>query len=505
MFKCFLTRLINCALARALVFTSAMLSLTASAGESSSSPVPNSTAPNVPPAPRSPQANQLPSQQQPSPQSAILAESADVKDMTNPTYLLALAQIHIQFGAIDRAEPLLRTAQEKSKDPNQKLAISQALSAILVKKGDTKAAAENIEAAFTAATNPSEKARTGFSLADLYLRVGDADKAESIVLEVAKTDKPRPDEVFIQQNVLRTLTQIFQAKPALLDPFLADQEAQLAKTPTDTTLLERLAHLYGNVKHDPAKNIDYNERIAAAKPNDKTSQYRLAAAYQQGKQYDKAIEIYKKLMTAVGERPDEIRTQAYQVGMLTLQSGKKDDAVAWMAANYAKDIALPRDYGMLASFYEQAGMITEAEETLNKQAEQAQTPDEKIDARMRIADLAFRKKDYAKADEIAKAVEVDFKDNINAQNRAGAMVRRIGFEKNKPIAPVVGTKPAPAPQPGDSKPVAPANSPPDVKPIGVPSDEKTPVPAGGSQTPPAPVKFGADNKPAPAIPKPDAK
>jgi len=412
-------------------------------------------------------------------------ELPDVKDMTNPAYLLGLAGIHLQFGAIDRAEPLLRTALEKTKDANQKLAITQALGLCLERKGDNKGAAEQFESAYNASTNPSEKAQLGLSLAGTYLRTGDADKAQSIALDVAKPDKARLDEPYIQQNVLHTLTEIWQAKPALLDAYLADAEAALAKDPSDTVLLQRLSDIYSNVKHDPVKAASYSERIAAAHPDDKMAQYRLAASYQQSKQFDKAIDLYKKLMAAPGERKDEVRSQAFQVGMMMLQAGKKDDAVAWIKDNYVKDMTLSRDYSMVSMFYEQAGMNAEAEESLTKQAELAKAPDEKVDAKLRIADMAFRKKDYDKAESVAKAVEAEFKDNMNAQNRATAMIKRVEFEKNRPAAPIVAVKAVPVGKGQDAKPQA----------LVTPPDVKAGVPATNAKPPTAPV-LGADAVPA---------
>ena len=431
--------------------------------------------------------------------------AADVKDQTNPAYLLKLAAVHMEFGALDRAEPLLHTALEHAKDPAQKLMVQQALGTCLLRKGDMKAAADLFEAALATATNPSEKARIGLSLAEAYLHANDPEKAEKTVLEVAKPDKTRPDELYVQQAAFRLLTQVWQAKPALADAYIADAEAALAKDPTDATTLERLAEVYTTVKHDPAKAAAYSEKLAATKPNDKPAQYKLAASYQQAKQFDKAIDVYKKLMAGSGERKEEVRSQAFQVGMLTLQAGKKDDAVAWMKDNFIKDISQSRDYSMLAMFYEQAGMNAEAEEALNKEAELTKSPDEKADAHLRIADIAFRKKDWAKAEEVAKSVAAEFKDNTNIQARASAMVKRVEFEKNRPAMPVVAVKPA-AIQPGDVKPVAPV-APAEAKPLGPvpPPDMKPAVPTTVNTPPPAPAKAGENLKPSPITPTADPK
>src|SRR5258708_40320516 len=84
-------------------------------------------------------------------------ESSDVKDMTNPTYLMDLAMVHLRYGALERAEPLLRTALEQSQDPRQKQQIISSLGTLLQRKGDWKGMAEMSELALAGNTAPGER------------------------------------------------------------------------------------------------------------------------------------------------------------------------------------------------------------------------------------------------------------------------------------------------------------------------------------------------------------
>lgn len=425
-----------------LVFALVLIAFTAVAGES---PLPPLTVnPPTPPAvaPTNSPAFAVQPAQLPAAQSTAGSEPADVQDMTNSAYLLTLAEVHLQFGAVDRAEPLLRTALEKAKDGGQKIAISQALGQTLERKGDYKGAAEQFEAAYSGSANPPDKARVGLLLADMYLRAGDPDKAQAIALDVGKQpETSRFDEQSLQQKVLQLLSRIWRAKPALLDAYLADAEAALIKDPNDAVLVQRLSDIYTTIKQDPAKAAAYSEKLAQLHPDDKMAQYRLAASYQQSRHFDKAIELYKRLMAIPGERKEEVQSQAFQVGMLTLQAGKKDEAVAWMKENFIKDLTLSRDYFMAAMFFEQAGMTPEAIDALNKQAELAKSPDEKLEARTRLADFAFRKMDYDRALAVAKEIETEFKDNASAQSQASTMIKRVEFEKNRQAAPLAPVKP----------------------------------------------------------------
>jgi tetratricopeptide (TPR) repeat protein len=285
------------------------------------------------------------------------------------------------------------------------------------------------------ASNPSEKARITTTLAENYVHLNDYDKAEKLLVDALNATTDKPQDQFVQQSAFRQLMQIWQAKPAGADAYITNADAALQKDPNNVALLERLSDVYGQVKHDPSKAIQCIEKLAALRPDDKGAQYRLAAQYQQAKVFDKAIDVYKKLMTVTGASKPEQRTQAFQIGMLTLQSGKKDEAVAWIKDNYAKDATAARDYITLAMFYEQAGMSAETEAALAKSAELASTPEEKADARMRLPEYLLRKKDYAKAAEMVRAVLNDYKDSGNpAVMRANYVLKRVNEEKSKAAA-----------------------------------------------------------------------
>ena len=71
----------------------------------------------------------------------------DIKDKTNSVYLTQLAQVHMNFGALNRAGPLLRKAIETAKDVSQKMRVQMMLGALLQRKQDWKGAVEQFKAA----------------------------------------------------------------------------------------------------------------------------------------------------------------------------------------------------------------------------------------------------------------------------------------------------------------------------------------------------------------------
>ena len=194
--------------------------------------------------------------------------------MTNPGYLIELANVHMRYGALDRAEPLLRAALEKAKD-QQKQQAYQTLGSVLQRKGDWKGVAELYEAAVEASTTPPERGRNSIQLADAYIHNNEQDKAEKIILDIPPMPKDHPEDQWISQTAFRLLTQIWQSKPGRVDQYITEAEAALAKTPDDPTTLDRLAEVYSSVKRDPAKALPYLEKLSTIRPEDRGLQYRL--------------------------------------------------------------------------------------------------------------------------------------------------------------------------------------------------------------------------------------
>jgi lipopolysaccharide biosynthesis regulator YciM len=394
--------------------------------------------------------------------------------MTNPGYLVDLAGVHMRYGALDRAEPLLRGALEKA-TPQQKQQAYQTLAQLMQRKNDWKGAAECYDALVTGAATPLEKASMSLQLADAYIHNNEPEKAEKLLGEIPPTPKDHPEQQWIQQRAFQLLSQILQSKPGRLDQYIADAEAALAKNPDDAMMVDRLAEIYSNIKRDPAKALPYLEKLSALRPDDRFLQQRMIWNYQQGRQFDKAIEIYKKMMAAPGARKEDVHQNALQIGFLLVQAGKKEDAVSWIKENYAKEMLSVQDNSMLAIFFDQAQMLDDAEACLNKLADGVKTPQEKADAKVRLAELQLRKRDFAKATELAQGVLNEFKDNVNASARANGVIKRAEIEKENAAKAAAAAKAAEqakeAPKPAEPPKEA-AQAPAPAKEAPAPAPEK---------------------------------
>ena len=412
---------------------------------------------------------------------------ADLKDVTNTDYLMDLAQVHLRYNSFDRAEPLFRLVAEKGKDGPQKMAAHEALATLLQKKNDIKGAVAELETAAAAAATPYDKLRISLTLGQQYLRANDWDNAEKVLMEVSTADASIPNSRWLQQSALSLLPQVWKNKPGRADEFVQQAEAALAKSPNDPVLLDRVSELYANVKHDFAKASEVAERLLPLRPDDRALQYKLASLYQQSRQFDKAVDLAKKMLAAPNISKDDAHNQMYQVGNMLMQAGKKDEAVAWMKDNFAKDATTGRDYWMLAMFYEQAGLHAESEQALLKDAELAKTPNEKAEARILQAEFALRRRDLPKAEELAKAILDEFKDNQNVTTRANMVTQQVAAQRN-----AMAAKPATPPGP---KPTADSSAPPPAPAVAGPKPPPAPAPAQGQA--PAPAPAPASGAPAP--------
>src|SRR5262249_51162872 len=144
---------------------------------------------------------------------------------------------------------------------------------------------------------------------------------------------------------------------------------------------------------------------------------------------------------------------------------------------YAKDMLSVQDNSMLAIFYDQAQMFDDSEGCLIKLADGVKTPQEKADAKVRLAELQLRKRDFAKATEMAQSVLNEFKDNVNAAARAKGVIKRAEIEKENAAKAAAAAKAAEqakeAPKPAEPpKEAAQAPAPAKDAPAPAPAPEK---------------------------------
>ena len=370
----------------------------------------------------------------PSPDLPTLATST--ADLTNPTYLIELANVHLKFGSVQRAQPFLRKAMELSKDAAQRDSVLISLRATFQRTGNWKEAVALYQDFLSTALNASERGKMNLALADACAKAGDLDKAESILTDLARPDKERADDQQQRQNAMNALLQLWQGNPARVDPAINQADARLEKDPTDAAALEIEVQIYSQIRHDIIKQTLYMEKLLALKPDDPIEARRLAALYVQDRKYDKAIEIDKKLLKAATKN-EEQQQYASQVGTLLIQAGKKDEAVTWMHENFEPKIQRAGDYIILSSFYDSAGMPAASEMALQQCVRAGKTPEEKLEAYFRIVQLALREKNYAHAEETLHILATDYKDRPGMMTRVKTLFDKVQAEKSKPPEPKV--------------------------------------------------------------------
>jgi tetratricopeptide (TPR) repeat protein len=348
------------------------------------------------------------------------AEAAEA----NPAYLNDLAQVHLRYGVVERAEPLLKSALEKATDPVQKQQVVSSMASLLQRKGDWKGAAELYEQALQGAASPAEKGRLQLSLADACMGMNEFEKAEKILNEVAAGNDQNPMGQFQRQQAQGRLLQAWQKQPGRLDKVIEETEKAAAANPQDAAAIERLADIYSNAKPDQEKATLYYEKLMALRPDDKNLQYRMINKYQMTRQFDKAVEVGQKLFVSA-KTDAEKRALAMQVAQIILGAGKKADAVAWLQANFPKANASTGDLSNYAMTLEQAGMPKEADEALAQAAAAAKTPRDKAECVLRAAEMQLGRQQYDKAEELLKAVLDDCKDDPNIVQRANMTLDRI--------------------------------------------------------------------------------
>ena len=421
--------LLNTALIFAFLLPRGMASAEDSAPDAAAS-VPKA-APTTP-APKTPAAITTPTASVANPKAETQPQPrevpADIRDMTNFNYVLDMAQVHLRYGALERAEELLRKAQTNAKNDEEKSRVNASLGSLLEQKQDLKGAASAYEAAIGATQNEALRAQFSIVLAGVYTQQGESEKAEKIYRETYKGalgSKSMPENAWAKNVAWQGLMGVWQKQPAKLEQAVAEAEDTVAKDPKDKAALEHLGELYVAMKSPPAKTATVYEKLLELNPADLNAQSRLSNLYRESKQYEKAIAVQKMLLAT---DPKGLGQSAvYQVAQLLLESSKKDDAVAWMK-EHANDS--PSGTSSLEMFYEQAGMPAEAEDVLLTQAEQATGP-QKSELLLRAADLARQRKEYKKAEERIRAVLKDAKDDKPILTRANTMLIRLFEEQGR--------------------------------------------------------------------------
>jgi tetratricopeptide (TPR) repeat protein len=369
------------------------------------------------------------------PAPAVATPPVGDAEITNPAYLIDLAQVHLVHNALPRSENLARRAIEllKGKDERLRSRAIQLLANVYERKKDLSAAAAQYEEVVKAAQTSPERVNALMALSSLRERNKEIDQALRHLDEAATLAATAPDRQslqWVQREVNRRCLDILRRDPERLDTAIVALEKARSTDPNDDTARDRLAEIYSSTtRQDPAKALPLLEEIAASRPDVVSVQQRLAALYSKTQQPEKALEIYRKLQ-ASGPK-DQQTNFAFQASQQLVQMGRKDDAIKLMSESIGATPVKDQDASMLATIYEQAGQQEQAEVMLKKAAELATRPAEKGNLLVRAAEFARRRKDYSGAETQLRAALADYKDHSGVVNYAKTILTQVYRDQGK--------------------------------------------------------------------------
>lgn len=317
--------------------------------------------------------------------------------MKGGDYYYDLAEVHKKYGVYDKTIEMLQTALENETDPGKKLRLYESLGETYELMSKPKEAAEQIRKALSAAQTIDEKCRYSAILARILEQAGtfeEAREAYQFVVENATRDT-------LKRGARTSLYRLLQ-KSGQLDRFIADLEKRLDQDPADQPALESLAEIYNSVVRDPASALRAYEQLARLNPKDTAALNRLVYLYQINKEYEKAAEVYQRIIDA---SPPANRTYYYQhVSQMYMLAGKKDDAVAWAEKSLSEGGARPYNFLSVAQIYLQNNRLEEAIQLYDRADEACSSPLEKHQLALRFGDLFGRSGKEEKAEELYKLV-----------------------------------------------------------------------------------------------------
>ncbi len=313
------------------------------------------------------------------------------------SYYYELAEVHKRYGVYDKAIEMLQTAIEKETDATRKTRYYDSLGEVYQMQGKPKEAAAQIKKAFEGAQTIEEKCRYSNILGRIYEQAGDiesAQKAYEYVVENAAGDsQKRSAEV--------TLYRLYQ-KSGALDNIVAALEKKVEQNPDDEESLDKLAQIFNSVSREPARALPVYERLAKLKPKDQTILNRLVYLYQMNKDYEKAAEVYQRMMDIT---PSRNKSYYYQhVSRMYMMAGKSEEAIRWAERSISEGLSSPYAYVSAAQLYLQNNLPDKAFELYDKAVESCRRPTEKHQVSLRFGDMFAQNKREDKAEELYKSV-----------------------------------------------------------------------------------------------------
>lgn len=309
-------------------------------------------------------------------------------------YLVELARVHRQFGHPEQALTVLNQAVELEKDTELKSELTQqAGEAALAMPDKSAEAAGYFQKAIELTTQDERKNLLRLWQGGAWRTAKDSPKAEDAFWTAYKgfADKRQKDDAFRQFKELLL-------KPERADAALAEYEKRFAEKPDNPDTQEVLRLLFSQgPKKDPKRAIPIQEKIVAARPDDLDELKSLAVLYQQAGQPEKAVPLFEQL---VAKKPGEIE----QLAAALAHAGKKEEAAAAVKKLLEGKEDDPKILDKAAQILDQIGLNRDALAVREKALPLIKDEKARADARFKLADKYREQKDYAKAEELLRAL-----------------------------------------------------------------------------------------------------
>ena len=312
-------------------------------------------------------------------------------------YYYELAEVHKRYGVYDRAIEMLQKAIEQETDAAQRTRYYESLSEVYQMKGEPKEATEPIQKALAEAQTDEERCRYHRILGRIYEEAGDlerARKAYEFIVDKATDDAQKRSA---QLNLFR-----LYHKTGEIEKAIARLQKKLEDNPDDEETLDTLAQIYNSVLREPGRALPVYEKLSRLKPKDTTILNRLVYLYQLDKKYEKAAEVYQRIIEA---SPSPNKSYYYQhVSRMYLLAGKQEEAIRWAEKSLSEGVARPYTYVSVAQIYLQNNLTEKALELYDRAIQACGRPIEKHQIALRFADIFERNNKEDKAEELYKYV-----------------------------------------------------------------------------------------------------
>ena len=188
---------------------------------------------------------------------------------------------------------------------------------ILLNGGNLVAAREPLEAALKLAKTDAFRVKVNRALLVPYRELPEIEPMQKAAESILTTSEQAWERTRVRGALLS-----FIQKRGKLDAALKDYEARLKATPDDRTALTLLTEAYATYKEDPAKCVEFAEKLAAVekklgKGQDAASQAQLAQQYVKAGKFKQGATLFETIA------PLDAKLEAWHL---------KEAAAAWLKA-----------------------------------------------------------------------------------------------------------------------------------------------------------------------------